>query len=783
MTKTLQIMYIGNDPSLIGHVFAKLQQENVAFNICKDLQDASNKIEHELFDVYIFDHRSSQEVLSIIRNIRKNEKKPSVVAVVIKSLEELKIFESEAEKIDYVLEESVNFKDVDELLQKILPFKAARSEKLAALKKNYDESIHEKIALLRDLIKKTQKNPSVIKDLKIEIHKMAGSAGTYGYESVSDVCKSLENEMNARLENGSYRDPEWLSTFDEHLKKIELGFQITKEVLKPEESIVKPVVYVVDDDALFLDLLERVKEGFWIDLVVETSPESALKRVKEKGFNPKAVTVSEYFRASSITGLDIIKEAQKKWPSSQYSLILEKDSIDKRLEALNIGIQYTFSKPVSAFILLKTISDSISMKKEGGFKALIVDDDVDFCAYTAAILEEMGASVSELHEPTDLFKKLESYTPQLLLLDILLPKYDGLNLLKTIRHDVAYKDLIIVLVTGTDRVMTKIDAYAENVDDILFKPIDPQVLQKRLLNLLDRRRSFDEVKIDQSSGLHSYRELIQELESCLKRSDEHTPFLALFEVNKSDGDERSVSHKDLTVFISNQLQWEKNRNMHCFIVKENQFAIVFETGDLDLIEKNLTDFLYRVVQDKTKWNIYIKAAIVAISNNFENASQIMNAADEVLIESGKKEYAPVRIAHRLPKGVHAIKRHVMIIDPDENILKVLRQVFEVHGLFVSTYSEGGDALKALFSGGENMLPSLIIMERKLPDMEGMDLYIKLKNRFRTPIPLFMLTVFSSDKDMGDGIKYGVLEYIVKPFNISLLVQKALQVVFQQTSKR
>lgn len=775
MTESLHIMYAGSDTALIGYVFNKLLNEKITFDICKNIQDAKETCRRSFYDVYIFDERGGKEVLDLVEEIRKKEAKPSVIAVVAKKLEELEILETEAEKIDYILEVSDNFRELDELLRKILPYKPSPNGKLAELKKRYDETIHEKVAALKDLSSQAKKNPDKLIDLRAEIHKMGGSAGSFGYEEAGNLSKAFERDIIEHLEGGTHKDATWLSSLDQPINKIEQAFHIND--VRPSARAKTPAVYVVADDALFLDLLARVKEGLSIELLLEANPEVALNKIKQPTFNPEALIVSEYFNASTITGFELIEAEKKHSRSTQYVILLEKDTIDKRLEALNKGIHYTFTKPVSAYTLLKTVSDTLTVPSSKYFKALLVDDDVDFCAYTTAVLEEIGAHVATLNEPTDLFKKLESYKPDLLLLDILLPKYDGLNLLKTIRRDIAYKDLIIVLVTGTDKTITKIDAYTENVDDILFKPIDPKMLQKRIISLIDRNRASAPRKIDQATGLNSYQELLHELDASLKRSYVRVPYLALFEVDKVKKGEEPVTDKDLMVFISNQLQWERDTKTLCYFVKDSQFAVVFEGGEIDVIEKKLTDFLYRIIHDKAEWHISVKASIIGIGKGFENAQQMIETANAVLVEAGEKENAPVRIAHRLPKGVHAIKRHVMIIDPDETVLKVLKQSFEAHGLFVSTYREGGEALNALFSSTETTLPSLIIMERKLPDAEGMDLYIKIKNRFRTSIPLIVLTVYSSDKDISDGIKHGVLEYIQKPFNISLLVQKSLQAIY------
>ena len=166
-----------------------------------------------------------------------------------------------------------------------------------------------------------------------------------------------------------------------------------------------------------------------------------------------------------------------------------------------------------------------------------------------------------------------------------------------------------------------------------------------------------------------------------------------------------------------------------------------------------------------------------ITHKFKNAHHILHLAEEALYEENKHNEHTVHIIHKFPTGVIDTQKEVMIIDPNQSLLKILTHSFEAHGIKVKAHVEGSEALKDIISMGEDHHPALIIVERQLPDMDGMDLCIELKNRFKTPIPFFMLTLFAADKDVSDGLSKGV-EYIVKPFNISLLLQKALQVLSQ-----
>lgn len=542
----------------------------------------------------------------------------------------------------------------------------------------------------------------------------------------------------------------------------------------------KPLLFVADDDINFLELLERLKEAFSIELVVESNPQKAVERLNSPDFNPQGIVLSQTYLSNSLTGLDIYNTIEKKrTPKPILALILDKETIDVRLEAMQKGCEYIFSKPVSAYALLRSMSEALEVKPEAPLKVLVLDDDIDFCDYVSFVLAEIGVSTFAIYEATDLFKKLDELKPDILLLDVILPKYDGVHLLKTLRQDINYRNIIIVIVTGSARSNTRINAYEANVDDILFKPIDKDILQKRILSIADRMVA-EKKPADHYIGLLHLKELTNELNYIIK-SGRPEFYLAVFELHniaewtKQHG---YISERELMVYISNQLQWEADHKMRCYLYKTSIFAIIFEGLELDIIENKLYKFLTHIVHEKSTLHLSFDCGVVSVSKNFGDGLKVLQDAEESLSEASWKEAAPVKIVHHLAKDEQEVKKEVLIIDPDRELLKILKKAFESHGILVRTYVEGSDALKDLLASSENNLPSLIISERKLPDMDGIDVFLKLKTRFRKRIPFFILTVFSSDKDISEGIKHGVLEYIVKPFNISILIQKALHALFK-----
>jgi CheY-like chemotaxis protein len=205
--------------------------------------------------------------------------------------------------------------------------------------------------------------------------------------------------------------------------------------------------------------------------------------------------------------------------------------------------------------------------------------------------------------------------------------------------------------------------------------------------------------------------------------------------------------------------------------------MIFEDYNSEAIQIQLRKVLLKAKNDSVL-DISFSCGIVPISKEMGDVHQLLQAAEHAVREAQKKEPLPVKIVAWSNENSGTVNKEIILIDSDKDLIDLLKMTFESHGFTVKTFAYGEEALNTLLSYNEDHLPALIISERKLPDIEGIEILKRLKSRFRQAIPFYFLTVYASDKDLAEGIEQGVSEYIVKPFNLSLLVQKAMSTIFQ-----
>ncbi|CAM4045996.1 response regulator transcription factor [Pseudoalteromonas byunsanensis] len=116
-------------------------------------------------------------------------------------------------------------------------------------------------------------------------------------------------------------------------------------------------------------------------------------------------------------------------------------------------------------------------------KILMIDDDEMLTESLSAFFQQHQFEFSYTNDPTLAIELIESDAPQLLLLDITMPKIDGFTLCKQIRESYS---LPIIMLTARGRLEDKVHGFEIGVDDYLPKPFEPLELLVRVQALLRR---------------------------------------------------------------------------------------------------------------------------------------------------------------------------------------------------------------------------------------------------------------------------------------------------------
>ena len=117
-------------------------------------------------------------------------------------------------------------------------------------------------------------------------------------------------------------------------------------------------------------------------------------------------------------------------------------------------------------------------------KILLVDDEAAITDNLAPFLERAGYTVAVAGDGEEALLQVASFTPDLIILDVLMPRMDGRSVLRRLRQDDDWTSVILLTQIGesVERAM----ALEEGADDYLNKPFDPQELIARIRAVLRR---------------------------------------------------------------------------------------------------------------------------------------------------------------------------------------------------------------------------------------------------------------------------------------------------------
>ncbi|MCX7920799.1 MAG: response regulator transcription factor [Clostridia bacterium] len=116
-------------------------------------------------------------------------------------------------------------------------------------------------------------------------------------------------------------------------------------------------------------------------------------------------------------------------------------------------------------------------------KILIVDDEVPICDLLKINLESEGYEVTSAHDGREALKKIESFRPDLLILDLMLPEINGFDICRKVTSE---NPIPIIMLTAKSDIVDKVLGLELGADDYITKPFHTRELVARVKALLRR---------------------------------------------------------------------------------------------------------------------------------------------------------------------------------------------------------------------------------------------------------------------------------------------------------
>ncbi|MBA2745210.1 MAG: response regulator transcription factor [Flavisolibacter sp.] len=124
-------------------------------------------------------------------------------------------------------------------------------------------------------------------------------------------------------------------------------------------------------------------------------------------------------------------------------------------------------------------------------KVLIADDEPDIIEILKYNLEKEGFAVITAKDGDEALEKARIHQPDLIVLDMMMPRKNGMEVCEILRTQAAFKDTLIMFLTALSDEATQLKGFSTGADDYISKPVSPGVFVSKVKALIRRLKPND----------------------------------------------------------------------------------------------------------------------------------------------------------------------------------------------------------------------------------------------------------------------------------------------------
>jgi len=318
------------------------------------------------------------------------------------------------------------------------------------------------------------------------LHKIAGSAGTFGFHAVGQQARTLEVTLQSWLEaSDALPASSVLKAFAQQLQKLQsevlLDIQSRPSVVAGESAISSAtVIWLIEEDFdLGNSILEQLSNfSYTVRLF------SSIEQVSELSSKvaPDIVIVDVRGNFGQLASLSKL--------SCPLLFISEQDTFDARIHAAQMNAQGYFLKPLNIPQLVNRLEQLLNDRQAPPARIMIIDDDDQLAMYYQLVLEAAGMEVLILETSCEIMEHISLFRPEMLLMDVHMPIYNGADLAAVVRQYDEWSNLPIVFLSAETDLNKQIDTLSPGADDFLAKPILAAQLVASVRSRIARARTL-----------------------------------------------------------------------------------------------------------------------------------------------------------------------------------------------------------------------------------------------------------------------------------------------------
>jgi DNA-binding response OmpR family regulator len=385
-------------------------------------------------------------------------------------------------------------------------------------------------------------------------------------------------------------------------------------------------------------------------------------------------------------------------------------------------------------------------------KILVVDDEEDICRSVTKILSRRGFSVDSALSADDAVRRMKEQAFDLVITDLMMPKTDGLELLKIIRDH--YPELDVVMITGYASIESAVKAVKQGAAGYLPKPFTPEELMEVTKKALEARSRKPVSPRTGATGASAPR-LSDEI------LDVDLPFNAQeLERATSRAYVESLTHSDIPLAkkVADKEYCHTGKRMCVRLVKEKR-----ECTPECPIEK----------KEKARAAASAKRPVRPTRDLID--VDLPFSLSEVAAATGP-DYLSCLDRSDIPRaalyGRDATAEHsVLVVDDEPVVCHSVRRILAKQGCAV----EGAFDVDTVLQKMRLNEYDLVLLDLKMPKRSGLEVLESIRQQY-PQVPVVMISGYASIEDAIAATRLGASNFIPKPFTPDELLKVTKEVL-------
>ncbi|PKG99210.1 response regulator [Paraglaciecola sp. MB-3u-78] len=536
-------------------------------------------------------------------------------------------------------------------------------QKIAEFRITFIAEFNDKLAVLTKLWSnaRTSQSLEAVKKFRFEVHSLKGSSGALNFLTLSNrlgiieekiapceeqinslktVIPFIDRHMNS-MNEASRNTPNSLLVLQEAASLLgELRDpQKNKEEITPQ-SYRDIKIALIDDNENTSAVNAKLLAGFGFTINQFNSIEQLEKVLQKNTYNLVLIDTDNSTNPSEKMFAFAVK---LRTFDTDVFILSSSSSFENRLSAVRSKVNEYLLKPVNITTLVSKIRKNFKIDLIRPYRILLLDDQALVGSFYKTLLEDEHVEVLAISKADAIMTELESFHPDVFLLDMHMPNISGLEVARLLRQQAKYDYVPIIFLTSDDNIKTKLEVLECGADDVISKSTPPNIIVQQVDSRIQRGQEIRYLASrDSLTGVLNHGQIMDAAAHSLRLSkrQEKPAVVVMIDLDHFKGVNDKYGHLggDKVLVSLGQLLLQSVRDTdYVGRYGGEEFMVVFSNATPRVIESKmnniLTAFLHiNYTVDKQSFNCSFSAGL-ASSTDHEKLSELISSADAALYQA------------------------------------------------------------------------------------------------------------------------------------------------------